>query len=294
MIGGLLLISGRALAQAPTQTCVDVVTRLSDAEEFRRLVVSELDRHPTHRSVTENCESHLKVEYIEVGDSQFVTGRINTQVPHREPVGEAGLPEAISRMLRVVLHNDPVRLEGPKQRGWLGSRLHELRSGWTMFGIEAYQVSAILAGDYSGIPGIALQARREVARWHLGVRLGVAWQIGDLPSDLSLVGNVSAQMQAAWFWDAKADHSFYSTIVLGLEYQRFNGPSRFLEGRETIYTKLGFAPGLRVGAELFRTTNARMDIFTQAILPAFMAHDEENEIIDAWVPTFSFGAGMVF
>src|SRR5688500_13291762 len=112
----LVFLPRFAIAQVPTSTCVEVIG--PEAEAVRRLVISELDRHPTHRAADDGCVSFLRVELSQVGDARYVTGRVNTQVPHREPASD-DLAEAIAQMLRIVLHSDPMRLEDPARVDWL-------------------------------------------------------------------------------------------------------------------------------------------------------------------------------
>ncbi len=301
----LLCLPALAHAQSPTETCVEVVTRRSDAEELRRLVIDELDRHPTHRSIEPasgpqtpaglGCASHLRVEFIAVEESWFVTGRINNQVPHREAVVDEDLAEAISRMLRVVLHNDPVRLRGPRSSDWLRGALRGLKEGRSLFGVEAYAVGLMLDGEPSNLSGVAITFRREVAQWHLGARLGYAGFMGETPGRLVMRHNVAAQLQLAWFHSALTDLGFYLAGLLGVEHQRFAGPAPLYgPDEEDEASATGVAVGVRAGLELFRTTSSRVDLFTQFVAPAFLSADEEGGVVDSYVPTLSLGAGMLF
>ncbi len=289
------LLPTGAWAQATTATCVDVLTRRTDAEELRRLVVDELDRHPTHRSAEQGCSSHLRVELIEIAEGRFLTGRINDQVPHRERVEGDDLTGALSALLTVVLHNDPVRLRGPRREGWLRRGLRVLKSGRTLWGVEAYQVGAWLDGRSASLPGLALQLRREVTSWHLGARLGYAGRLGDDPDHLVMNHHVTAHLQLAWFASELADTSFYATGLVGLEHQRFAGPApHFGVNEHDEFSATGLGAGARVGVEFFRTTTGRLDVFAQLVAPAFVAADEEGGVVDAWLPTLSVGAGMLF
>ena len=106
-------------AAAQLQTCVEIQGK-TDAEALGRLVRAEIDRHPTHRAATTDCQGYLTVEVLDLAQGErWVTGRINAQVPHRERVGADGLAPAVERLLKVVLHNDPLVLRGPESPGWL-------------------------------------------------------------------------------------------------------------------------------------------------------------------------------
>ncbi len=297
----LLALAGAASAQGPTETCVEVATERADARALRRLVVDELDRHPTHRGVEapkdrSACGSYLRVEVIELAEGRWLTGRINDQVPHRERVHDDDLTGALSRLLTVVLHNDPVRLRGPRRGDWVRDSLRDLKRGRTLWGVEAYQVGGWLDGGVAALPGLALNLRREVDAWHLGVRLGYAGRPGAAPEDLALNHHVAAQLQVIWFADALGDASFYGGALIGAEHQRFSGPAPgYGDGASDTASATGLAVGGRLGVELFRTTTGRFDLFAQVALPAFVANDEDAAgVVDAWLPTVTVGAGMLF
>lgn len=286
---------GSAAAQSPTETCVEVETVREDAAAIRALIKTEIDRFPTHRSADEGCGSFLRVEIIDLSGSTYVTGRINTQVPHREAVVE-DLATAIERMLRVVLHNDPVRLRGPRRDNLLRRTLRGLKHGATFFGAEAYQVMTLVDGELAALPGIAAIVRREAQDWHLAARLSFAHRLSDPPTGgLELTGRVGFGLQALYFSDPLGDTSLYWGVEVGMDHQRMAGPAPgFGEGVEDAYSQTGFAIGGRVGIEFFRTTTGRLDLFSQLTIPVFATHDEEGAIVDTWLPGLSVGAGLWF
>src|SRR5262245_17733820 len=99
LAGALLMLAARPAA-AQLRTCVHVDAGKTDADALARLVKSELDRHPTHKAATEDCQADLTVELIDLGGAQgekWVTGRINTQVPYREKVRADDLATAVQR-----------------------------------------------------------------------------------------------------------------------------------------------------------------------------------------------------
>lgn len=291
----LVALAGGAWAQSPTETCVEVKTTREDAAAIRTLVETEIDRFPTHRSADADCGSYLRVEIIDLAGTTYVTGRINTQVPHREAVTE-DLATAIERMLRVVLHNDPVRLRGPRSDNVLRRGLQGLKNGSTYVGAEAFQSLGVLDGALVSLPGIAAVVRREATDWHLAARLSFAHRLSDPPAgQLEMTARVGFGLQALSFSDPLADTALYWGVELGMDHQRFAGPApNYGEGADEEFDQTGFAVGLRVGVEFFRTTTGRLDLFTQATVPIFWAHDEEGGVVDAYVPGLSFGAGLWF
>ena len=288
----LVLWVGVARAQGPTNTCVEVAGAQADEVDLKRLVMTEVDRHATHRAVETDCSSYLRVELLQIGTSRYLTGRINTQVPHREQV-EGDMAQAVERMLRVVLHNDPVRLRGPRDEGWLRAGIGALKNGRMLYGIEAFQLMALLDGVES-MPGLAIMVRREVARWHLAARASYAGRFADAGPDLHLVGHLGVQLHVMWFADPQADTSFYIGGLGGLEHHRFEGPSAVENNDVLSATATTFGLGLRMGVELFRTTSSRFDLFAQAVAPVASSTDAENGVVDAWMPTVALGAGILF
>ncbi len=134
-----------AWSRERTDTCVDVAAS-SDREALRTLVESELDRHPSHHAVRDGCVSYLRVELIELDRERFLTARINEQVPERVRVGPGGVEAAVTKLLTVVLHNDPVRLRGPISRNWLGEQREAFVTGQNQFALEGLQLFALLDG----------------------------------------------------------------------------------------------------------------------------------------------------
>ncbi|MEZ4436174.1 MAG: hypothetical protein R3F65_27570 [bacterium] len=292
----LTCLPSMASAQSPTETCVEVDTTRPDREGIRRLVMTEIDRFRTHRSAEKDCGSFLRVEIIDLAGKSYVTGRINTQVPHREPVDGGDLAQAIERMLRVVLHNDPVRLRGPRSEGFIRRGLDALKHGETFYGAEVYETLAPLDGGFSALPGVAIQLRREATDWHLGARVAFAARLADPPAgQLTLTGRLGVGVQVMYFTDALADSSWYIGGELGVDHQRFTGPATaYADGTDEDFAATTFAVGLRTGFELFRTTTGRLDLFLQATVPVTPSTDDEGGVVDAWTPGLSAGAGLLF
>lgn len=295
-LAALAAMPSPAAAQSPTETCVEVETSRADREAIRKLVMTEIDRFPTHRSADADCGSHLRVEVIDLAGKSYVTGRINTQVPHREPVDGGDLAQAIERMLRVVLHNDPIRLRGPRTESFIRRGLDALKHGATFYGAEVYQTLAPLDGGLSTLPGLAIQVRREASDWHLGARVAFAAALDDPPPGrLTLTARLGVGLQLMFFTDPLGDSSWYFGGELGVDHQRLHGPApAYGPAVDEDYTTTAFAIGLRGGVELFRTTTGRLDLFIQATLPVTPTTDDEGRVVDAWLPALSAGAGLMF
>ncbi len=291
-----LPLGARAATAIPT--CVEVVTSSGADEPLRRLVESELDRHPSHRAVQSDCVSHLRVELIELGavdgGGRYLTARINQQVPERVTVDQRGLEPAIERLLVVVLHNDPLKLRGPQSRAWLGDQSQAFVRGRNFYGLETFELFTPFTDHVQSLPGLALSARRETRCWYLGLRLSSALSpnVNDQQSELVLW--VKGEIEGAIFSRPSATASLFASLLLGAEYQRFRGPAPLLgPGATGTATFAGFAPGARGGLELFRAGELRMTIFAQISLPAFLSTDPDAGVVDEWLPTVALGAGAI-
>ena len=288
-LGGI----GGAAAQGPTSTCVEITGAGDDSADLKRLVMAEIDRHTTHRSASTDCASYVRIERLTIAAETYLTGRINTQVPHRETVVEGNTARAVERMLRVLLNNDPVRLRGPRRQNWLLDGLRSLKKGRMVYGVEAFQLLAPVDDGLQSLSGIAVNARREVDTWQLGLRLHYAGILDGVGSDLSMVAHIAVQMHLMWFTHPGSDASVYLGAIAGVDHQRYQGPSGVDGGPSSASATL-FGLGGRLGVEMFRATSSRVDLFAQIVAPTGTSTDSEDLVIDAWVPSLTLGAGIAF
>jgi hypothetical protein len=292
---GLCLGFVSAAAFARTRVCVRVDAGGADPSALRRLVTAEVDRHTTHQAVDSDCDSALTIELVtlapEMGSERYLTGRLDSEVPHREAVGASGMAAAVERLLTVILHNDPRRLRGPEQDDWIGrTRAAFLVRGTTHFGLELYQSSAIVGGRLQALPSAAISARREIDRVHVGVRIGAASVLDEAEPELRLSQQFLAQLELALFSSSESDTALFGAAVIGLEYQRYEGfVSVNQERRAESTAVMGLSGGLRGGVEVLRTSDVRFQFFAQLLAPAFVAKDESGELVDQWTPTGALG-----
>ena len=294
--GALLASSG--VARAQLRTCVEVAAAPAETEALARLIKSELDRHPTHRAASHDCESTLTVEVIDLGagGGKWLTGRINTQVPYRERVGADGLAPAVERLLTVLLHNDPLVLRGPESQGWLVRQERALAlHSTTHYGLEAYELAAPVGGALATLPGVALSLRREIDQVAIGVRLAGAFSPGAEVATLHLAAQFDAQVEATIYFRPVESVSLFASALVGLDYQRFQGPALLDGGGATgVATGSGLAVTARIGLEALRTSDVRLLCFLDLELPTFVSHDPDHGVIDQWVPAASVGIGVLF
>jgi hypothetical protein len=286
------------IAAAQVTTCVAVSAQREDVKQLERLVRSEVARHPTHVVVDDGCRTHLDVEVIEVKEGRFLTGRIGSQVPYRVRIeGKNGLVAALEELLSVVLHNDPVTLEGPRRQSWLTGSLDQLRrKGTNLYGAEVFEWAAIVGGRARQMPGVALRLRREVGAWQVGLRLsGALWPEPMRSGQLEPALDIAAHAEVAAFTSALADVSAYASALVGVEHQRFRGPAPYLgEGAYGTASATGLSFGLRGGVEVLRTADMRFDLFVQGLLPVFVTKDDDGGVMHQWVPSAMVGGGIAF
>jgi hypothetical protein len=285
------------VARAQLRTCVEVAAAPAETDALTRLVRSEVDRHPTHRAATGDCESTLTVEVIDLGPGgKWITGRLGTQVPYRERVGGDGLVPAVERLLTVVLHNDPLILRGPESQSWLVRQERALAvHSSTHYGLEAYELATSLGGALATLPGVALSLRREVDQVAIGVRLAGAFDPGGASARLHLTAQFDAQIEATFYLRPVASVSLFASALMGLDYQRFEGPA-LLDGAGAggVATGSGLAVTARLGLEALRTSDVRLLAFVDLELPTFTSRDPDHGVVDQWVPVASLGAGVLF
>ena len=282
-------------ARAQLRTCVNVEAPAANADAITRLVRTEIDRHPTHRAATTDCETYLSIEVIDLGaqGGQWVTGRIGTQVPQRERIGGDGIAPAIERLLTVVLHNDPLVLRGPESGGWLIRQERELQLRSRMrIGVEAYEIGAWVAGGLATLPGVAISARREVSTLYIGLRLGGALDPAARPDALHLQAQLDAQLEAALYARPSAAVSLFAGVLVGAVYQRFEGPAPLDGvGATGVATTMGLSLAVRAGASSSRKarrwTSAKRNVST----PARTARESPIVVATPVAPTPSSGAG---
>jgi hypothetical protein len=217
-------------------------------------------------------------------------------VPHREKVGADGLAPAVERLLTVVLHNDPLRLRGPESMGWLQRQRRALeRQSVTHFGAEVYELVAPLGSSVATLSGVGVSVRREINALYVGVRVGGAVDPQAHPGQLRLHAQVDAQVEAAVYLSPVESTSLFASALVGLAYQRFDGPAP-LEGPGATgtATSTGVSLALRGGVEAMRTSDVRLVAFLQLQAPGFVSRDPDHGVVDRWIPTVSLGAGALF
>ena len=286
-------------AQEKVSTCVVVEGPASELEALRKLVQSEVDRHPSHRAVSKGCAVHLKVELLQVDSDRFLTGRVGGEVPQRVHVeGPGGKPlaAALDELLRIVLGNDPIALKAPGGQSWFSERVFSLKErGQNTFDVAFLESASPVVGSLTFDPGVLLGFSREIESWQVGIEGLWAQGLHDHPGSVDVDTLIRLQAALTLFGSEEADTSAFAGLSLGLAHQRFSGPrAAELGGGDGTYNVTGPAAGLRGGVEFFRTTSMRVFVFAEVFLPIFWADDQQTEVMKGWVPSFSLAAGARF
>jgi hypothetical protein len=292
------LTAASGVARAQLRTCVEIETAPGPTDPLARLIRDEIDRHPTHRAATTDCQGYLSIEVIDLGaeGGKWITGRLDSQVPHRERIGSDGIAPAVERLLTILLHNDPLVLHGPQSTNWLMRQERALRlHSTTHFGLEVYELAAPVGAPLATLPGVALSLRREIDQVSIGVRLAGAFNPGAEPATLNLHTQFDAQVEAAYYFRPVESVSLFAGLLVGLVYQRFEGPA-LLDGAGAtgVSTSDGLAVGLRAGIEALRVADVRLLAFLDLEAPAFISRDPDHGVVDQWAPSASLGIGVLF
>jgi hypothetical protein len=298
-IAALALSSQDAFAQEKVSTCVHVEGAADEVEGLRKLVQSEVDRHPSHRAVAEGCSVHLRVELIQIESDRFLTGRLGGEVPERvhiEGSGARALEAALDQLLRIVLGNDPVALKAPGGQSWFSERVFSLKErGRNTLDLGLLESASPVAGTVTFYPGVILGFSREIDSWQVGLEAGwiQSFRAHAGKTDLDTVIRLHAAITL--FTSVESNTSGFLGASLGLAHERFSGPrAPDLGGGDGEYNVTGPALGLRGGVEFFRTTTTRAFLVAEAVIPIFWADDQQAEVIKGWVPGFSLGTGARF
>jgi hypothetical protein len=92
-----------------------------------------------------------------------------------------------------------------------------------------------------------------------------------------------------------ANTSLFGGFDVGVAHQRFRGPSPYYSpDRLRGASQSGAELALMAGMETLRYTDTRLLLFTRVNFPAFISKDQDDAVVDAWVPWATVGVGMAF
>lgn len=301
--GALLLLTVAARpAAGKVSVCVSFHgPSLKNPLGYQQLLESELRHHPTHVVVRRGCSAKLQVEYIQLDKAGYLTGRLRGGVPHRIKVARVkDIPFQLKEMVAFLLKHEPVYLVENLASSGLLSRPKQtvLRYGRNFFGLELYQLLIWARGDMSPLTGAAFRFRRSTERWFLGARVEFAYRPAPLPSPLEgnvfrMVGSAQVEVGLNLFPDAMVTP--YISGLAGVAWYRVHGPVAY-QGQTAIddLTSALFGVSLRVGLELMRLSDVRLDIYAMLNVPLHKAKNVDSLVINAYTPSLQIGCGVSF
>jgi hypothetical protein len=296
-----LVVAAPALAQVPL--CVEVRAPEAEAAGIRKLVLSELARHPSHPVVESGCTSRLLVEVFEAAGTRYLTARIGEEVPVRYAVKddrdvETRLVEALS----LVLHNDPVYLsEDITHYSEWQRLLHSVgKRGRNAYRFEVFEAMSRDGNGPVFVPGGAFSVTRGSGSWQVMARV----YAGGLPAGTEgdrrkLRAIAGADAGITYEFLEKASWSPYLAAAAGVQYMRFEGMVPDGAGgraRDSI-DEIGAVVSGRAGVRFLRWHDFDIDLWVAGYLPLFNTNDPDSTLFGSsglYTPSMQAGIGVGF
>jgi hypothetical protein len=293
---GLLLLP--LCAQAKTRICLQIKAPATQMKNFDKLVRAELAHHPTHEVVADKCQSLLVIEIFEMKKTWFLTARVNQEVPVRHSFKEMDdLEHKLKDAISQVLSHDPVYLADDITHYSSIQRAANsiLKRGNNFWRLELFQGIGRGGSPVSYAPGAAVSITRGADNWQVFVRVFFAgWPGSPRNDDTVLAVNTGADVGLTYEFSALSSSSFYVSLGVGLQYQRYSG---LLDPDDpgSVDYRNDFGPTLsaRAGFRFLRIYNFDCDIFIQGYLPLYPA-DVDSMIGKFYPLTLQAGFGVGF
>ena len=299
-----LLLSVVLLAMAPieivagTRLCVHIEADQNQKDSFFKLVLNELAHHPSHRVVDSECQSLLTVKFFSLEDVNYLTCRINREVPVRYDFSNpADLASKLSQAISQVLVHDPVYLSDDiTHYNAIQRAAHSiLKRGNNYWRLEIYQGIGNGNNNVAFAPGGAVSISRGADHWQVYTRLYFGGWPGPVAgSDRILRIKTGADVGLTYEFNALSNASFYASAGLGLQYLRYKGRLDPAD-ENSIDHRNDFGPTfhLRFGFRFLRVYDFDCDIFVAGYLPMFPA-DADTGLGDFYPPSLQAGFGVGF
>jgi hypothetical protein len=225
VILGLLLLP--LCAQARTRLCLQIKAPAGQLKNFEKLVRAELAHHPTHEVVAGECQSVLTVEIFEMKKTWFLTARTNQEVPVRHSFKKMDeLEHHLKDALSQVLSHDPVYLvDDITHYSSLQRAAHSiLKRGNNYWRLELFQGIGRGGSPVSWSPGAAVSITRGADNWQVFIRVFFGgWPGNPRDNDAVLAVNTGADVGLTYEFSTRSASSFYLSLGVGLQYQRYSG-----------------------------------------------------------------------
>jgi hypothetical protein len=299
MVSVTIFLPAAAWAQVPL--CLEVRAPAADLDGFRTLVRTELDRHPTHAVVEDDCRSLLHVALVETAGVRFLTAQIDQEVPVRFRVKDpADLGDRLTEAIKLALHNDPVYLAEDITHYSEVQRLgHSIgvrgRNTWRF---EVFEAMSRGGSNVVFATGGAFAVTRGADHWQVLARLYLAgWPGRPAGMDRVLQVMTGADAGLAYEFLPRASWSPYLGACAGLQYLRYAGREGPTDATLSYINQFGVTVGARAGVRFFRFHDFDLDLFAQGYLPLFLTKDQDGALYGEkglYTPALQMGLGVGF
>jgi hypothetical protein len=289
------------VAAAVVPLCLDVAAPAADEESFRKLVRSEVDRHPSHHVVESGCRARLRIELFEAAGTRFLTAQIDSEVPVRFTVKDpAELEPRVTDAVRLVLRNDPTFLADDVAHLNALDRLGRavLVRGRFTLRMEIFENLSRGGSNAVTAPGGALSLTRGSGNWQIFGRLyggGAFASPAGLDRALEAFGGVEVGLTYELF--DNRSWSPYVSAGAGVQVLRYVGRELATDTSLTHLDKAGVALSARVGVRFFRWYSFDLDVFAQGYAPLFLTSDVDGTLFGdsgIYTPSLQIGLGVGF
>ncbi|HET9959902.1 MAG TPA: hypothetical protein VFQ61_35665 [Polyangiaceae bacterium] len=289
-------------AAAAVTLCVETHTEAEDQVGFRKLVMSELARHPSHQVVPADCQSRLRVDSFRTSGKRYLTVQLDGEVPVRTSLAEnTDVAPILTDSMAQVLRNDPMYLAEDPNRWSAVERASRsvLIRGMNTYRVELFETAARTDRNVAFAPGVALGFTRGADHWQVSARLHLAGDASRLERhDRALRLATGMDLGLTWEASRRAPTSAYVSAGGGLSVLRFAG---YLDEQNEnsltdVYRWLPTVH-LRGGIRLLRVFDFDADAFLQATLPLLPTSQVDDELWGergVWTPLFLTGLGVGF
>ncbi len=260
---------------------------------LQSLVHGEVRRHPPHEPVEAECKTTLHVEVTTLEQRTWLIGWLDGQPAARVQAGTS-LENALAELVTQVLRSDPVALSEDMGRllDVIGGGQAASVRGVMLYGFEAFQTVTWTDEGAAWLPGVAFRLRRGLGPFHVGARVATAFGSPNVAARHRVTVAAIMEPEFAWFVSPRATSSFYLGASLGVSVLRVDSrPGADVEEHVIVW---GAHLGVRLGVELLRASDWRLDVFAWATLPWFRTHAPDSSLVDAWTPSVSLGLGAAF
>jgi hypothetical protein len=298
---GLGLGAARA-AQAAVELCVETHTEAADVEGWRKLVLSEVNKHPSHHVVDSNCQSRLRVDLFHTSGTRYLTVQLDGEVPDRSTITrDSEVAFRLGDSVTQVLGNDPMHLsEDPAKWSAVERATHSVMvRGINTYRLELFEAMARTDHNIAFAPGIGIGFARGANQWQVAARLHLAGNPAGISGQERAL-RLSTGMDLGVIWEAsrRAVTSGYLGAGAGISVLRFAGlvdpnDSKTLSD---VYRWLPVV-NLRAGVRFLRIFDFDADAFVQASLPLLPTRQVDDDLwgnSGVWTPILQVGVGAGF